>query len=261
VVSIFDDDFVGYALRMYRSFRFFDRETKMYAGSMGISDDNKKKLRSLGIEILESKSGIVPKNLCICDLMMHDYLRQVEWDKVMWIDADTIVLRPISHLFELEFDFVGHGGNVDIGFYEQDRMSAAHLLRNTWISRYEKEGRLVEKCRWGDFFAMGLWVAGKKVVEEMWSLFLSNTDAAFEGDICSRMFSEKGYKTLQMDGYEWSIGTLQKDELRFESGEVVFERLGRKCKPYQFGYSRTDRGRPRCDAVEKFYKHMAISHL
>lgn len=261
VVSIFDDKFVDYATRMYRSFKFFDRDTKMYAGSIGLSDSSRKKIESLGVEVIDNSSGMVPKNLCISDLMMHDYMRGLEWDKVMWIDADTIILRPISHIFDLEFDFVGHGGNVELGFYEENPRSKIHLLRNTWISRHEIDGKLVERCKWGDFFAMGLWVAGRDVVEDMWRLFLSNKDAAFEGDICSKMLAEKGYRTLQMNGYEWAIGTMQNEEIHLESGQVVFEKNGRKYKPYQFGYSRTNKGRPRCDAVDKFYKHMSASHL
>ena len=75
VISIFDEKFIHHAIRMYRSFRFHDQTTKLYAGSIDLSEESANKLRKMGVEVLDFLNKKIPKNLCMCDLMMNDYLR------------------------------------------------------------------------------------------------------------------------------------------------------------------------------------------
>lgn len=260
VLSIFDDKFINHAIRMYRSFRFHDQVTKLYAGSIDLSEKSIKKLNRIGVEVLDFLDKKIPKSLCLCDLMMHDYLRGLDWKKAMWIDADTIVLRPVSHLFKMDYDFICHGGGVEIGFFDENP-AGPYPFKSTWISRRVVGDCLVEDCKWGKFFAMGLWVATPEVARDFRLLLDQNMDATFEGDICSEMLNER-YKTLQLNGFEWSLGTMQNEKILMRNGEVVFN-AGKSYKPYQFGYSRTDAegSRPICPVIEKFYARRRISHL
>lgn len=261
VISIFDEKFIHHAIRMYRSFRFHDQTTKLYAGSIDLSEESANKLRKMGVEVLDFLNKKIPKNLCMCDLMMNDYLRGISWKKAMWIDADTIILRPISHLFNMDYDFVGHGGSVEIGFFEENP-NGPYPLKSTWISREVIHDRLVEECRWGSFFAMGLWVATPEVVKELRKLLDKNMEARFEGDICSEMINRK-FKAIQLNGFEWSLGTMQNENISIENSEIVFKMNEKSYKPYQFGYSRMgpEGFRPICPAIERFYAKRRTQHL
>lgn len=260
IISIFDEKFIDYALRMYRSYRFFDKKTELYAGSVDLSLKSKKKLISMGVKILESKTKKVPKYLQLCDLTIKDYVYDLNWDNLMWIDADTIILRSISHLFDENFDFIGHGGNIDLGYFPQESKNC-YPYKSTWINREIKDNILVEECKWGKFFAMGLWlVRNKNIIDDLYFLYEKNINANFEGDICSEFLNKK-YSCKQLDGFEWSIGTLQNDLLHFEKNQVVLKINSNKYYPYQFGYSRINDERPKCKAIEKFYKNMCLKFI
>lgn len=260
VISIFDEKFVFHAVRMYRSYRFFDKKTELYAGSIDLSDKSKRKLMSMGVKILESNTKKIPKHLQLCDLTVKDYICDINWDNLMWIDADTIILRPVSHLFDEEFDFIGHGGNIDLGQFSQGSKDC-YPYRSTWIIRKIENKMLVEECKWGKFFAMGLWVVkNKKIINDLYSTYEKNANASFEGDICSEFLNKK-YKCKQLDGFEWSIGTLQNNLLHFEKTQVVLKNKEKKYYPYQFGYSRINDERPKCNAVEKFYKNIGLKFM
>lgn len=254
VISIFDEKFIDYAVKMYKSYKLFDKKTKLYAGSIDLSEKSKKKLNSIDVEVLLSKTKIVPKNLCVCDLLIKDYIENLEWDNLMWIDADTIILRPVHHIFDEPFDFIGHGGNVQLGFFEQQEKSC-YPYKSTWISREIENNKLIEKCKWGFFFSMGLWVAkNKNIINDFYDLYQSNPEAYFEGDICSKLLNLK-YNSKQLDGLEWSVGTLQNSLLSYENRKVVMTFENKKYYPFQFGYSRINNKRPICNAIEKFYKN------
>jgi len=253
IISIFDEAFMFHAMRMYKSYRFFDKETKMYAGSINLSQKSIEKLESIGVEVLFNKKKEVPKHLQLCDLIIEDYIEDVEWDSLMWIDADTIVLRPLNHLFSQDFDFICHGGNINLGYFKQGAFNC-YPYKSTWIKREIKNNELVETCKWGDFFAMGLWVAkNKELIKDFNLLYKKNKRSYFEGDICSELLNAK-YKCKQLDGFEWSVGTLQNDLLYYENDKVILKVGDKKHFPYQFGYSRIGEERPECEAIEKFYK-------
>lgn len=261
VLSIFDDKFLPHAMRMYRSFKFHDQTTKLYAGSIDLSKESVRKLNKMGVEVLSAPGKQMPKNLCLCDMLMDDYLKGVNWRRAMWIDADTIILRPVSHLFSMDYDFICHGGSVEVGFFNQNTNSP-YPFKSTWISRRIVNDCLVEECKWGSFFAMGLWVATPEVVKDLRKLLKRNMNAEFEGDICSEMINKK-YRCFQLNGFEWSLGTMQNDRISVRNGEVLFSSNGKTYRPYQFGYSRIDANgsRPKCPAIEKFYAKRRIFHL
>jgi flavodoxin len=260
VLSIFDEKFMHHAIRMYKSYRFFDKKTNLYAGSLGLSEKSIRKLNSIGVNVLKSKKNIIPKNLCICDLLAKDYIENLDYDNVMWIDADTIILRPVDFLFKKEFEFIGHGGNIKIGDFKQNCYNC-YPYKSTWIRREIKDNFLHESCKWGDFFAMGLWVAkNKKIIDDFYELYEKNQQASFEGDICSELINSK-YRSKQLNGLEWSLGTLQNDLIFFENGKITLHFLEKKYYPFQFGYSRINNERPVCEAIEKFYKYNLIKML
>jgi len=252
VISIFDEKFIFHAMRMYKSYKFFDKKTKMYAGSIDLSEKSIRKLNSIGVEVLFNKKKEVPKYLQLCDLIIEDYIADIKWDNLMWIDADTIVLRSLDHLFLQDFDFISHGGNINLGYFEQGAFNC-YPYKSTWIKREIKNNELVETCKWGYFFAMGLWVAkNKNLIKDFNLLYKKNKESYFEGDICSELLNSK-YKCRQLNGFEWSIGTLQNDLLYYENDQIILKLGDKNYYPHQFGYSRIGTERPKCEAIEKFY--------
>lgn len=254
IISIFDDKFIDYAIKMYGSVRFFDKETPLFAGSINLSVVNKNKLKNLGVTVLQSRNNFFPKHLCMCDLLLEDFLYNVNFDSVMWIDADTIILRPIKELFDLNYDYIGHGGNIDLGYFENFNKFSAPNIKRSWIKRTIVDGNLVQENLWGKHYAMGLWVAkNKKILKDFCYLIYSNKDFWFEGDICSKLLNEN-YNCLQLNGFEWALGTRNNHQIFFENNKVVFKSDNKLFYPYSFSYSRLDNGdRPLCNAVELFY--------
>ena len=255
VISIFDDNFVDYAIKMYKSYRFFDKKTSLYAGSLNLSAENTKRIEAIGVNVLKSKTGFFPKHLCMCDLTIKDFVENIDYDSIMWIDADTIILRPIDYIFDLPYDFIGHGGSTETGkfFFSSKR---------SWISRKIINGNLVEKNKWGNHYAMGLWVAkNKKIVKDFYDLIKDNFFERYEGDICSKLINEK-YSNYQLNGFEWSLGTRQIKDIFYKSNTIFYKKNNKLYMPYQFGYSRLDNGdRPVCEAVENFYKDNVLKIL
>lgn len=255
VISIFNDEFVDYAIRMYTSYRFFDKTTELYAGSLNLNSENIKKIESIGVKVLKSKTGFVPKNLCVCDLTIKDFVEDLDYDSIMWIDADTIILRPINHIFDLKYDFVGHGGDVEKGMFLFKR-------KRSWLFREVIDDNLVEKNKWGNHYAMGLWVANKKqIIDDFYSLIMKNKNLWYEGDACSEIINQK-YSNFQLNGFEWSLGTRQIKDLTYKNNTVFYKKNNKLYMPYQFGYSRLDNGeRPICKAIESFYKNKTLKMI
>jgi hypothetical protein len=255
VISIFNNEFVNYALKMYNSYRFFDKTTPLYAGSLNLSSENIKKIESIGVKILKSKTDFIPKNLCVCDLILKDFVEDLNYDSIMWIDADTVILRPINYIFNLPYDFIGHGGDVETGkfFFKRKR---------SWLFRETINDNLIEKNKWGNHYAMGLWVAkNKKIINDFYDLIIEKKDLWYEGDVCSELINKK-YSNFQLNGFEWSLGTRQIKDIFYKNNKVFYKTNNKLYMPYQFGYSRLDNGeRPICKAIESFYKNKKLRML
>ncbi len=249
MISIFDNKFADYAFKMYKSFYFFNKNTPMYAGVFDLSDFNKKRLEKINVNIIFNKDAYIPKHLCMLDLTVFDYLKNIDFDQVMWIDADTIILRPIEFLFELKFDYVGHGGGIDEGkfhFRNKDR---------SWIARKRIDNFLLEENQWGKNYAMGLWVANNvNLLMDFRKILMDNPLLGFEGDVCSKVINEF-YSHYQLNGYEWTSGTRQNELIGTDSnGKIVLKTPFGNYEIYQYGYSRLDDGsRPKCFDIENFY--------
>ena len=245
VISAFDDGFMDYAIPMYMSVKRFHPELPLFAGSLGLSDKNQKIIQSLGVTVLENK-GFVPDHLCLSDLILQSFLEGVCFRSVMWIDADTLMLRPFSHLFDMPYEFIGHGGNIEEGRFEFNHP-------RSFIERKEIKGTLVETDKWGLHYAMGLWVArNPQILVDFYELARKHKNNWYEGDICSELINKK-YHHHQLDGYLWSLGSYHKFGLD-EKG--VFHKWKEKTHyPYQVGFSRkSDGSREENEVISRFYE-------
>lgn len=246
-ISIFTESFADYAIQMYKSFRLFDQTTHLIAGSIDLNRSTIDRLKRMDIEVRHSKTQVFPKHLCMCDLTMLDYLDGVKWDHIMWIDADTVLLRPVSHLFEMPYDYIGHPADIVSGEF-----TFPSPLRSP-LTRRSVDGVLVETDRWGYHYDMGLWVTDSySLLKDFYDLLQCNINAWYEGDICSQLIN-MSYSNYQLDGYKWSLGSQHGSLLKFNNGKVTYDYDGHTFEPYQFGFSRTTTGeRLSNPAIESF---------
>src|SRR2546421_5218920 len=101
---------------MYLSLKLFHPELPLYAGDLGLTSTQRRALAVLGVSVLDTPRAEVIRArelpLTYGHFLLHAYLSEagVAWDSVLWIDADTLVLRPIDEIFEHDVDVAGHPG-------------------------------------------------------------------------------------------------------------------------------------------------------
>lgn len=235
MVSAFDAKFMAYGVRMYSSFQRLNPNTKVYFADLGIlSEDNMAILDRMGVGILKAESDFADfkgGRGCI-DQFMEDFVKHMEWDRMMWMDADTMVLRPLEHLFNKDFDFLGH----------PDRNHDGLLLKN--------KGR--------DRFASGMYVMrSRKLLAEYRAKIKHKPHATADDHMLTDAVHEGLYSYQQLDGnlFNFSRDAIPLARYDPQKRMVYYDWRGNRYYPYTAGFSRS-RGDVRHDAdgIEAFYR-------
>lgn len=165
MISCCDQKFFGYVVNMFKSFQKFNKNTKMFFGNVDCTLEQLEFINELGITIVESDQVQVLKqrkmSLTFLDCLLGDYLKGVNFDKVMWVDADTLILRNIEGLFNYKEDFVGHSGRNNDGsiisvkgdmyispglWVTKSKTLLKELLEETKVTEYKDEdGKVIRK--------------------------------------------------------------------------------------------------------------------
>ena len=235
MISLFDKPFEEQAYRLFKSFRHFHPNIPMYYGVVPPSDElNHGMLQSVGAQFLEKTGEITVKHKNVCDLCLKEYIQDLPWTKMMWVDADTLILGNLNHLFETDdYDFIGHPGRNKGGLI--------------W-----KRGDLT-------YFALGMYVtSSKRFIDELYDIAKQNPRILTESETCTRMINKK-FTFVQLNGnlYNFSRDIVPLAEYDVEKKQI-FYRLGQLIYyPYTVGFSGLDNGqKPFSPAIEKFYEEV-----
>ena len=247
LVSAFDSNFLEYAKMMYLSFKKFNTKTKMYCCDCGLTENDICEIRSIGVTVLSAskKTNVLDKR-CY-DMILPEFLQTVQWDSLMWADADTLFCKNVEHLFDLKYDFVGHPGRNKNG-----------LIIKCKDAVYPPE--IIKTHPENNYYATGMWVTNNKKLLDEFLDWIKETN--FDGADSPPMTEiiNKGYSSFQLDGnlYNFSrdlvsSGRLDNDGIYYELNDIVF-------RPYTIGFSSCDDGsRKTSDDIEKFYKNIVTA--
>jgi hypothetical protein len=216
-VTMCDDKFVRICIRMIKSYkRYFTKD--IYVGSLNLSKKNIELIEKEGAKILHSKTKFYPKNLCVCDLTLIDYLYDISWTKVMWLDADIIHLTSAEHLFDLDYDYIGIPGRGIKG--------------------------LITENQHGTHYAMGMWVTrSKELLYDFYNLIYKNHNLNYEGIEASKIINNGKYSHFQLDGDIYNFSREAVSDIYFDKNQnLYYLKDGKKIYPNAVGFPRLENG-------------------
>ena len=130
-----DKEYFDYAIRMLKSFKQYN-ETKMYFGNIDCTKEQLDSLEALGATVVPLKSiETLETNrltLNFVDWLIYPTMEHIRYDKILWIDADTLILDNIEELFEPIANFVGHPGRNKKGAILSEH-GKARFAGGTWV--------------------------------------------------------------------------------------------------------------------------------
>lgn len=244
MVSAFDDKLADYGVKMYRSFARFNPGVPMFFCDYG-DMTRTAELEALGVKLLRAKCELPKKHPRFRDMMLLPFLEDVPWDGVLWIDADTLVLRPLGAIWEIDADIIGHPDRADGG-----------LLRTC---DYDKARHCcIPGTRWQKF-ASGVWATRQPaVLLMMWNTMLTGRHAGRDSDVLTAVANCGEFTAHQLDGNFWNFGRQLIPLAENCSGRVVACIDGNYYRPYVAAFSRVPVDgkdiRPRSAALDKFYR-------
>lgn len=269
IVSAFDAPFFEYALRMYASVRFFHPEIELYALDLGLTEDQMNTLNFLHITVLQHPRSDLLKarrlRLCFGDFLLHSFLQGVKYDIVIWIDADTMLLKRIDPLIlDLTHyeEVVGHPGrNISGPIYT---MGQRYSVAPTTTHREFIDAHLAPFDDKAPYIATGLWgTTNKGFLAVLDGLIDHMHDLTDDSPVFSAAMHRfcKTYQQLDPALWNFSRELLKNAQLRLDYDRPRHSRVWYQPEntnswiyPFTAGFSLTDSGaRGHGNAIDQFY--------
>lgn len=225
MVTAYDNRMIDYGRRMLASFRRFNPAIPMYFCDFGGLDD-RQHLIDLGVEVLTSPMPVPKVRPNFWDCLLATFVDQLEWDRLLWIDADTLVLRPIAPALMHDVDFVGHG----------DRDNNGVMLTCGW----DKETmRCTPGVGWIKF-ASGLWsTSSREMLDTMRTrIKKQHYSPTRDSDLITSVVNQGCYTYRQLDSFTWNFSRNLIPLAKFNGESVYYEMDGRTYHPFTAGFSR-----------------------
>jgi len=225
-----DPEWFARGVRCVKSFMQFNKNTvPCYCDFGWFSPDQRANLEWLGIRRLTRLfPDHMPTHKSWIDLLLQDFLEGQEWHKVMWLDADSIVLRNLEDLFLRSEDFVSPPARGRQGCFTVEDGRPRYSL-NMWVTSSPK--------LLGDMYE-----ASKPEVKGVGN----------EGRLISKILNEK-YRAAHLDGRIYNFGRDVYPTARCTQGEIWYEHEGSTLFPAIATDSRLDDGnRPVSAAMEHY---------
>jgi len=250
IVSAFDGAFADYGLRMFRSVRHWHPDVRcIFAdwGDMPRMDE----LRQLGVEPLTADLSRLPrKNPRFRDLMLWEFVKILPWRWLVWIDADTLVLRPIDKLWShTDADFIGH----------PDRNERGLILRCSYdCNRWQcVEGDRMLK------FAAGVWATqNRALLYDCQQRVVNRQHRGRDSDVLTAAVYYNLLHARQLNGHYWNFGRQLIETALYdvEKQRVYYEFEGIRYETFVAAFSRVPVNgvdvRQTSPAIEQFYQEV-----
>lgn len=252
VISSFDAAFFTYAVRMYRSLLHFHPDWRIFCGDMGLTASQVAQIESLGVEVRRcARSAMFGRRgigMTFCDFLSGEFLQGVEWDKVLWIDADTMILDDISELFSHDCEFTGHPGRSSIGPIRKFGDMTLNRRTRKWL----QSNMPVESDM--PYFSGAMWCAGHRFVDFLGTLLDSMDDRRApkrESPVIAATVNHLQLSFHHLDPAVWNFGRDLVSLARYENGRIVY---GDGVFPKTVEFScRDDGSRGTNIALDRFY--------
>lgn len=275
-ISAFDAPFFEYAKRMYNSLRAFHSGLEMWAGDLGLTNEQVNELCRMGIKVVTSgRTSILKRHglrLCFGDMLLHSLLQGVDYDAALWIDADTMILRPITAELEAIGNrascrkwVIGHPGRHAGGAIWN--MDSRYAIAPGTTHREAIEEHLLWKPH-GKYIATGLWATNDREflnqLDKAVDLLHGLTDDSPIFSAVAHWFNEYAapLEMIHLDPATWNFSRQLVDQARYEQNQIVYGDARVPIKPYTVGFSLTDNGRRLgSPAIDQFYREHVLTRL
>lgn len=238
-ISVFDSKYFEYAVRMYISLRAFNPKLSLFAGDLGLEEKQRTLLEALDVKVLKSEKAKIVKNrklsLTFSDFLLHSYLKGINWGKVVWIDADTLILDEISEVFFYDVDVVGHPGRSSSGtLYKLKEALPYYPGADKWLA---KTLPCPEDSK---YFTTGLWCTRSHHFLEFLDSLLDYIPSDIPGDspVFTAALHYLGLTCHQLDPSVWNFSRELVCEARFQDGKITY---GNDIFPKTIGFSLTEK--------------------
>ena len=245
MVSAFTGDMADYGLRMYRSFRRFNPDVPMFFADWH-DCPRLPELVTTGVQVLRADFAVIPaKHPRFRDMLLWPFVKALEWDALVWIDADTMILRPLTSLWTGTVDFAGH----------PDRDNNGMVLRTGWNGA---KFCCVPGNDWAKF-ASGVWMTrNRALLLDCYRRTMAGHHRGRDSDVLTAVVNECGYSYHQLDGNLWNFGRQLIDLARYDGKRISYTLDGKTYEPYTAGFSRVPVNgvdvRLTSDALDEFYR-------
>ena len=253
-ISVFDSKYFDYAVRMYVSLRAFAPALRLFAGDLGLVERERNLLAALGVEVLQCERSRLIKDRGLHPtfghFLLHSYLKGISWDRVSWIDADTLILGDISELYSYDVDVVGHPGRSNKGpIWKLGEIYPFYPAgAKQWIDQH------LSCPEDAPYITGGVWCTrSPRFLEFLDSLIDIIPPEHFPGEppLFTAAIQHLGLSSHQLDPAIWNFGREVLLQARLEDGKIIY---GENVRPKTAAFSNMDHGvKASSSAVDQFY--------
>jgi hypothetical protein len=252
MVTAYDHGFADYGLRMFKSFQRFNPTVPMCFAdfsrpgwTVGVKTAE---LERMGVTILKTVESFPTVRHNYWDMMLLPFVDRYEWDALMWIDADTLVLRDLEPAWAFKgIDFTGHPDRRD-GQWET-RCS----VLNDRIVPGDDHPR----------FASGLWVCrSRRMLADMDAWVKEAKPLRGRDSDAITAIVNGHYTWKQLDGPQFNFGRELIPQAELYRRRIRYRLDGKVVYPHLAAFSRVPvvpgirDERMRSDALDKFYREV-----
>jgi hypothetical protein len=257
MVSAYDRPFFDYGIRMYRSFARFNPHVPRYfvrfviRGKEPLDESQVAAIRDLGVKVL-TVEGNWPCTPHFWDMLLWPALKDIDWDAMMWVDADAMILRPVDPVWWPRVDFVA------IPDRDNDGLRTICDIRN---------GRIIPGDGPYAMFASGTWVTrSRKLLQHFYDYIDADPPTRTENDQAemTKIVNLGDYTYEQLNGYLWCFARQMIPLAKYSGNQITYSEHGRTWRPYKAAFSRVPidgrEHRLTSPALEQFYAEQVIGY-
>lgn len=252
-ISSFDSGMFRYAVRMYDSLAAFCPVARLVCGDMGLSRAQRRHLKGMGVDILETDRrrllGPGGIGLTFSDFLTASFLRDIQWDRVLWMDVDSMALGDMSELLSIDADFIGHPGRSRQGPIRTFRQAQRYIHPETkaWLAKNMPYSRNTP------YFAGGTWCTRSREFLDFLDGLLDRmpTSLPAASPVIGASVNHLGLSRHRLQADVWNFGRDLVRHARYRGGRIFYGDI----EPKVVAFSRKDDGsREESSDITRFYR-------
>lgn len=235
-ISAVEKSFFNYGFNMFSSFKHFHPNIKCICCDFGLENYQKRFLKKLDVEVIKVDYKL--KNLRCSDMIIYEFIKNKNWDKILWIDADTILLSSIDEVFQNTEEFVAVPGRNKNGLihYTKDFLG------------YEESDNFL-------YYSTGFWVtSSKKLLYDFSEYLKKNPNTTFDCVPVTKIVNQY-YTHKHLDGNIYNFGRDLIPMAQLKNNEIFYKMNDEIIYPKLVHFSSCDDGkRLESDIIKIFFE-------